>query len=76
MIHRQRPAVADTTITHLSEPNDLRHFLGVSTSCEELHAVGYALATALPRRLVVARCVFNCGKTLPRFFSLASVGRQ
>ena len=34
MIHRRHPAVADTMITHLSEPNDIRHFLGASTSCE------------------------------------------
>ena len=59
MIHRRHPAMADTMITHLSEPNDLRHFLGASTSCEELRAVGYAapdwrsLATALPRRFAV-----------------------
>ena len=59
MIHRRHPAVADTVITHLSEPNDFRHFLGASTSREELRAVGFAapdwrsLATALPRRLAV-----------------------
>ena len=28
------------------------------------------------RRGLAARCVFGCGKTLPRFFSLASVGQQ
>ena len=59
MIHRRHPAVADTMITHLSEPNDFRHFFGASTSCKELRAVGCpapdwrSLATALPRRLAV-----------------------
>ena len=83
MIHDRHPAVPDTMITHLSEPNDLQHFLGASTSCEKLRAVGYAapdwrsLATQTfrsssrrarqSRRGLAARCVFFHGKTFPRF---------
>ena len=75
-----RPAVANTIIAHLSEPNDLRHFFGASKlrrvprcgRCStrlEVTRQGSATGAGHSRRGLAARCVFDCGRTLPRFFS-------
>ena len=69
-IHRRTPAVADTMITHLSEPADIQHFFSATASCEEFR-VGYAapewssFATALPRRQA-ARVLGGVGLFLTR----------